>query len=63
MSNIEIDTFVYMMAAEKMVSMISLIDQTFEFLEEYKVKPDEEVKKALLPLIERMRKWTDDKIT
>ena len=57
----EIDTFVYMMAAEKMVSMLSLIDQTFEFLEEYKVKPDEEVKKALLPLIERMRKWIDGK--
>lgn len=57
----EIDTFVYMMASEKMVSMLSLIDQTFEFLEEYKVNPDEEVKKALLPLIERMRKWTDGK--
>jgi len=54
----EIDTFVYMMAAEKMVSMISVIDQTMEFMEEYKVKPDEEVKKELKPLILRMEKWT-----
>lgn len=59
----EIDTFIYMMAAEKMVSMLSLIEQTMEFLEEYQVKPDEEVKKALFPLIERIKKWTDDKNT
>lgn len=54
------DIFVYMMAAEKMVSMISIIDQTMEFMEEYKVKPDEEVKKALKPLVERMKKWVEN---
>lgn len=56
----EIDTFAYMMAAEKMVSMLSVIEQTMEFIDEYKIKPDDEVKKALLPLIERMRKWVND---
>jgi molecular chaperone DnaK (HSP70) len=59
----EMDTFVYMMAAEKMVSMISMIDQTMEFMEEYKVKPDEEVKKALKPLIEQMKKWIENNVT
>lgn len=54
----ETEVFAYMMAAEKMVSMLSLIDQTMEFMEEYKIKPDEEVKKALNPLIERMKNWT-----
>jgi hypothetical protein len=57
----EMDTFVYMMAAEKMVCLISSIEQTFEFLEEYKVKPDDEVKKALVPLIERMKLWIQTK--
>lgn len=53
----EIDTFVYMMANEKMVSMLSVMDQTMEFMEEYKVKPDDEVKKALRPLLDKMTKW------
>lgn len=53
----EIDYFVYVMAAEKMVSMISVIDQTMEFMVEYGVNPDDEVKKELIPLIERMKKW------
>jgi hypothetical protein len=53
----EIDTFAYMMAAEKMVSMISTVEQTMEFMVEYQIKPDEEVKKALKPLIEQMQQW------
>ena len=55
------DFFVYMMANEKMVAMISVIEQNFEFFDEYKVKPDEEVKKVLTPLIDKMRKWIDGK--
>lgn len=55
----EIEVFAYMMAAEKMVNLISQIEQTIEFIEEYKIKPDEEVKKALNPLIDKMRKWTN----
>jgi hypothetical protein len=55
----EIDTFAYMMAAEKMVSMISTVEQTMEFMVEYQIRPDEEVKKALKPLIEQMKKWIE----
>jgi hypothetical protein len=53
----ETDVFAYMMAAEKVIAMISTIDNTLEFFEEYGIKPDEEVKKALNPIIERMKTW------
>lgn len=57
--NPPLEPFVYMMAAEKMVSMISTVEQTMEFMLEYHVKPDEEVKKALKPIIEQMSKWIE----
>ena len=53
----EIDTFTYMMAAEKMVNLLYSIESTMEFMKEYDVKPDEEVKKALIPLIKQMNDW------
>lgn len=53
----EIDTFTYMMAAEKMVNLLYTIESTMEFMKEYDVKPDEEVKKALMPLIKQMNDW------
>lgn len=59
--NQEIETFTYMMAAEKMSNLLFTLEQTIEFMEEYKVKPDDEVKKYLMPLIERTRKWLDGK--
>lgn len=59
--NNEMDTFAYMMAAEKMIAMISVMEQNLEFFEEYKIKPDEEVKKVLLPLIDKMKRWTESK--
>lgn len=55
------DTFAYMMAAEKMISMICLIEQTMEFMEEYKIIPDNEVKKSLNPLIHKMNTWLETK--
>lgn len=59
--NQEIETFTYMMATEKMSNLLFTLEQTIEFMEEYKVKPDDEVKKYLMPLIERTRKWLDGK--
>lgn len=53
----ETEVFAYMMAAEKMVNMLSVMEQNIEFYEEYKVKPDEEVKKALIPLLQKWEKW------
>ena len=56
MSN-EIDTMTYMMAAEKMSNLLFTMENTLEFLEEYKVKPDDAVKNAISPLIEQMKRW------
>jgi len=53
----EVETFAYMMAAEKMISLLCLMEQTLEFMEEYQIKPDQEVVKALSPLIQKYAKW------
>ena len=47
----------YFMAAEKVSNLIYCIEMTMEFLEEFKIVPDEEVKKALIPKIEKMEEW------
>ena len=57
----KVDVFVYMMANEKLVAMISVIEQNLEFFEEYGVKPDEEVKKVMEPVMIKIRKWLDGK--
>ena len=56
-----VDVFVYMMANEKMIAMMSLMEQNLEFFEEYGVKPDEDVKKVFCPLMDKMKKWVDAK--
>ena len=61
MAKEEIDAFVYMMAAEKLTTLLSLMDQTMEFMDEYKIKPDDEVRKELKPILDRMKKWTENK--
>lgn len=55
----ESEIFAYRMAAEKVINMISIIDQTLEFFEEYKIKPDQEVKKVLSPLIIKLKTWNE----
>lgn len=54
----DLETMTYMMAAEKMVNLLFTMENTLEFLQEYKVKPDEEVKKALMPLIKQLSDWS-----
>lgn len=57
----EIETMTYMMAAEKMGNLLFTLEQTMQFMEEYKIKPDDEVKKCLSPLIEITMKWLNEK--
>lgn len=56
----DLEGFKYMMAAEKMGNMISVMEQMIQFLEEYKIKPDFEVKIALIPIIDELRNWLTD---
>jgi len=54
----DLDTAVYMMACEKMINLLFVMENTLEFLSEYQVKADEEVKKALVPLIKQLNDWS-----
>lgn len=53
----EVDSLKYFMASEKTVNLIFTIEQLLEFMDEYKISADEEVKKALKPLLERLNAW------
>lgn len=53
----EVDPFAYMMAAEKVCNMIYTLQSTMAFMEEYNIVPDENVIKALAPIIQDIRKW------
>lgn len=55
----DLDTMTYMIAAEKMGNLLHTIESTMSFMLEYNVKPDDEVKKALNPMIEVIRNWLD----
>jgi hypothetical protein len=56
----DLDALKYIMAAEKMTNMIFVMEQTLEFLEEYAIKPDLQVKNALTPIIDELRNWLRD---
>ncbi len=53
------DTIMYMMAAEKMTTMLMSIEQTLKFMQDSGIKPDEQVKIELEPLIGKLRSWID----
>jgi hypothetical protein len=55
----EIDTFKYFMAAEKVSNMIHTIEQALEFFYEYSIKPDDEVKIVVRPIIESLKTWIE----
>jgi len=54
----DLHTITYMIAAEKMVNLLFVLEQTMDFMEEYQVKPDVEVKKALIPMIKQLSEWS-----
>jgi hypothetical protein len=53
----EYETMKYFMAAEKVGNLIYCLEMTQEFLEEFKIVPDEEVRKALIPKLDKIREW------
>lgn len=57
--NGDLDSIKYFMAAEKTMNIIYSIEQTIEFLEEYQIKADESVKLALIPVLDKMKKWAE----
>lgn len=55
--NPELDSMKYYIAAEKISNLLFTIDGCMEYMVEYAIVPDEEVKKALLPKIEQIKEW------
>jgi hypothetical protein len=53
------DVFAYMMAAEKMTTLVSMMEITLNFMDEYDLKPDDEVSKIMTPLLKRFDSWVN----
>lgn len=53
----EFETMKYFMAAEKVGNLIFQLEMMMQFVEEYKIVADENVKEALKPQIEKMMEW------
>jgi hypothetical protein len=47
----------YLMAAEKLENLIHLMDQTHAFMLEFKISPDEEVKKVMKEKLDLYQNW------
>lgn len=56
MSN-EFDTMKYFMAAEKIGSLIFHIENILEFVQQYSIVPDENVKQVLNPTLDKLKEW------
>lgn len=48
----------YYMAAEKIQNLIYTIDITLQFMDEFQIQADDEVKNAILPAIAKLNDWT-----
>lgn len=53
----EIEGLKYFMAAEKVGYLIMSIEMTLECVEEFKITPDDEVRRALKPGLLKMLEW------
>ncbi len=53
----EFDTMKYFMAAEKIGSLLFQIENILEFVVEYSIVPDENVKKELIPKLDQLKEW------
>jgi hypothetical protein len=53
----EMDSLKYFIAAEKIGSLLLSLEMALEFIDEFKIKPDDEVKRCLKPALEKMMHW------
>lgn len=51
------DPMKYYMAAERVQNLIYTIEGMLQFMEEFQVKPDDSVKNALMPAIQKLKEW------
>lgn len=50
----------FMMCAEKTINLIFTIENTLVFFKENDIKADEQVRKALQPVLENLKNWMDE---
>lgn len=55
----ELEAMKHYMAAEKVINLIYCIEMTMEFMKEFNIPADEEVKKALKPKLNETMKWLE----
>lgn len=55
--NEELDAIKYYTASEKCENMINTILNTLEFMNEFKIEPDEAVKSAIGPVLSQLKDW------
>ena len=53
----DLDIMKYYQAAEKIQNLVYTIEITLQFMQEFEITPDDDVKKALIPILEKMGKW------
>ena len=51
------DPMKYYIAAEKIQNLIYTIEITLQFMDEFAISADDEVKTALMPAIEKLKRW------
>lgn len=51
------EKFIYIMAAEKMVSLLDQMDQTLNFFYEYQIQCENSVRKELAPMLLKLTTW------
>ncbi len=56
----EMDRMKYFIAAEKVHGLLGAIDRLLEFIEEFKIEPDDAVRNELKPYLEKLNEWIKD---
>lgn len=51
----------YYQAAEKIQTLVYTIEITMQYMKEFDIKPDDDVKLALHSPMQQLRKWIDEK--
>ena len=53
----DLDVMKYYQAAEKIQTLVYTIEITMQYMDEFEIKPDEDVKRALHTPMEQIKKW------
>jgi hypothetical protein len=53
----EFDVMKFYQAAEKVLTLVYTIEITMQYMQEFDVKPDDDVKQALHAPLEQLKKW------